>query len=572
MDYALLRARISKERPDLPLKEIDRAHAFSERAHGDERRLSGEPYMVHPVGTLHHLLSLKPDLATVQACLLHDVLEDTAVTQAEILSEFGEEVARLVEGCRTLSLVKMKEGDTRGELWRQMFLALTEDLRILMIRLCDRLHNMETLDFVPEEKRRRIAEETLGVHAVVASHLGMYELKSQLENLSFKYLEPQAFAELSGAIEVFQTEKADEFMGHAKSQLARLLKKADLPFEQIQARTKHLYSLYQKMNHKDLGDLSEVLDLFALRVIVPDLPERPDLPYEVLSLLHHHFLALDERFKDYIRLPKSNGYRSLHTTLMGVGLPLYDAPTEVQIRTRSMHEEAEIGLASHTLYKLKGRAAKTVKRRIFVLTPNRDVMALPEGATPIDFAYRIHSDVGEHLTHAKVNGMIVSLGYELHNGDLIEVLTRPSSTPKRSWLTLVKSDSARSKIRAWFTAHEETPEIETPELAAPPKIEPTAVAVVRDYSDQVEVYGIDRLPVSLSLCCLPKPPQPIIGYVTRGTHLKIHRLNCTELKKLSGERFVSASWKAKPDSSESVTSKPKTRSKALRSKPRVDRR
>jgi guanosine-3',5'-bis(diphosphate) 3'-pyrophosphohydrolase len=706
MTYLGLRNRIKQERPDLDLAAVDKAYEFARRFHEGQQRYSGEPYIVHPVAATDILLQLQPDLSTVQACLLHDVTEDTVATLEDVEEAFGEEVARLVKGCEKLAVVKVRGTGLQDERWKQLFLSMASDVRIVFIKLSDRLHNMRTLQHVPKEKRRRIAHESLHVHAAIASRLGIYQIKSDLEDLCFRYLHPDAFGVLSEELAKHR-ERSEQCMAFAVSQVEQLLVREDIPLDHVQGRLKHLYSIYQKMLKKDTRDLSDIHDLFAVRVILPDDfeggGERIDHLYKALSVLQSHYLPVEDRFKDYVAAPKVNGYRSLHTTLEGLGADLYSEPTEVQIRSLAMHKEAELGIASHTNYKLgksgvlldqkrhmalhqalqkvhalvqresdiagivtewveryqhmlpedrrrveqllldkgleqtdldgirrgrsqevltlqpnveqqlawiRGLAEDNVARaeldlypgRIFVLTPGRDVIQLPRGATPIDFAYAVHTEVGHKMVHAKVDGRIVPLDHELQNGDSVEVGTKPNGKPNRYWLSIAKSGSARAKIRNWFnkqdregnivagrsmlneqlkqigekvlddkllllkdyagkprTLQEREQLLEALGLGSMgvsqmmktlfPSVAKTVqskrqatVAKVEELSGKVLVTGEPDLPVVLSACCKPRPPKPIIAYVARGRHIRVHLQNCRELMGLDGERFVSAQW------------------------------
>lgn len=722
MDYSVLRADILDSRPDIDIKAVDAAYEFAKAAHEGQVRYSGEPYIHHPIAATGILLRLNPDLVTIQACLLHDVSEDTERTLEDIEAEFGEEVTKLVGGLEKLSLVKIKREESETEKWKKLFLAMANDIRIVFVKLADRLHNMQTLDYVPEEKRRRIARETMDVHAAIASRLGIYKFKSELEDLAFKYLYPEEYEVISSALEV-NRDRSAECMMYATSQVEQLLMREGIKVKKVSGRMKHLWSLYQKMRRYDTDDINDIYDVFAVRVILPD---ESDL-YNVLGLLHNEYIPLQDRFKDYVAVPKPNGYRSLHTTLVGLGGDLYEEPTEVQIRSEQMHNEAEIGVASHWSYKLgknpsvqnrerhfalhrslrkinaligqhsdiegvvrewvedyqhmypqdrvkvekllleygildsdldnirKGRSQESLSLQqdvdqqlawlrgladsaeaaepkaeldlypdqIFVLTPSRDVIELPRGATPIDFAYAIHTEVGHKIAHVKVNGRVVPLDYELKNGEMVEIGTKKNGKPNRFWVSIAKTASARSKIKNWFNKEDHEGNVaagrdlvnEQLQLIGKPVLDEkllqlkdyagknrtmqereqllenvgmgvmTASQLVKtiypndsatdsshavhavsggeaaadeldvkktpEYKDlshkelteKVLVTGEEDLPVVLSACCKPKPGCAIIGYVTRGRTIRIHRQSCRELSGLEGERFVSAHWK-----------------------------
>lgn len=711
--YELLRERLDRERPDLDLDLLDRTFAFAEKAHRGQKRYSGEPYIEHPIAVANILLDLNPDVVSLQAALLHDVTEDTEYKLPAVKKEFGPEVARLVSGLEKLSIVKVPGATKKHETWNKLFLSMAEDIRIVFIKLSDRLHNLRTLQYVPQEKQARIAEESLMIHAAIASRLGIYQFKSEIEDLCFRYLDPQKYEELSKEFERYK-KKAQPVISQAKKELQKLLQESQIPFEKIEGRFKHLYSIYQKMQKKEAEALANIYDLFALRIILPD--ETPHL-YSVLGLLHGHYLPLQDRFKDYIAVPKPNGYRSLHTTVLGLGGEDNEQPMEIQIRTLAMHQEAELGVASHHLYKagerltqkeakmrreaerilstiheflnqypdkkvdllewteryqqmslerrkeienwllewgmpqedlislrrarsrgplqfqgqldqqrawLKGLAGSSLAQmdldlypnQIFVLTPHRDVLELPKGATPLDFAYNIHSELGHHAVFAKVNGRIVPLEYELQNGDIVEIGSRSNAVPRRYWLSFVKTNSAKSKIKNWLNRQERERFIKIGRdllntqlnaIGKPPLDE--RLSLLKDYgaenrdlsareelletigngalspvlvvkslfpeeetrveekakkvpsgvpnemmsprSDEVLITGEENLPVQLSSCCRPRPPEPIIGFVTRGHAIRIHRQSCSELSGLDGIRFVSAHWKGSNNTSKS---------------------
>ena len=708
MSYATLRNQIIKRRPDLPIKLIDRAYEFAKKAHGGQKRYSGESYIMHPVEVARILLDLNPDLPAMQAALLHDVTEDTAVKRPEVEEAFGKEVADLVEGLEKLAIVKVRTENPQEEKWKKMFLAMAKDIRIVFIKLADRLHNMRTLQFVPPHKQERIARETLGVHAAIASRLGIFQIKSELEDLCFRYLYPEDYKDLAAKLKSEQ-DRSEECMAFATSQLEQLLMRENVNVVEVQGRLKHLWSIYQKMQKKEAKDIGDIYDLFALRVILPDLfhgqKEQVSHLYNVLGLVHGEYIPLQDRFKDYIAVPKPNGYRSLHTTVLGLGGDIYDEPTEVQIRTLGMHKEAELGVASHWSYKLGKRIDKNLDRkihfalqnalqevkalvkqnpdleaevrawieryqfltpterkriekklydhgiaksylaaiqkgrsqeipilhssveqqmawlrglaeegnlkaeidlypdRIFVLTPKKQVIELPKGSNPIDFAFMVHTEVGNKMVNAKVNGRIVPFDYELKNGETVEIVTRSNAKPNRYWLSIAKTSSARSKIKNWFNKQDKSAnvtagrEMVNRELQVLGKSvlddknallknyagsgrtsaereqllenvglgtvtafqivktlfpDETAkarkkgdVLVAAEYTQEVLITGEENLPVLLSACCKPKPPHSIIGYVSRGQFIRIHRKDCRELGGLEDERFISAHWKAK---------------------------
>ncbi len=709
MSYSEFRLELARRRPDLSLEAVDAAYEFAKKAHGDQVRYSGEPYIVHPVSVAQILLSLQPDLPTLQAALLHDVTEDTEVKLEEIEKLFGTDVARLVHGMDKLAVVKVRKEDEEAEKWKKMFLAMANDVRVVFIKLADRLHNMRTLQHVPPHKQERIARETLLVHAAIASRLGIYEIKGELEDLCFRYLYPREFAELSQELDELRA-RSEEYMAFATSELEQLLFREGVEVEQVQGRFKHLWSIFQKLEKKDRHNLESIYDLFAVRIILPDVirgsEEQVAHVYSTLGLIHGAYIPLQDRFKDYVAVPKPNGYRSLHTTVLGLGGDLYQEPTEVQIRTMGMHRQAELGIASHWSYKLgsKGGAAMDSKKQrlfeevlkkvqvlvrrepdleggvkqwledyqhlkvpdrkvvedwlldqgltvdelkiirqarsngrlslqpqveeqlawlrglaestdarmelnlysehIFVLTPQRKVVELPRGATPVDFAYAVHTEVGNKMVNVKVNDRIVPFDYELQNGEMVEVLTRNNGKPSRYWLSMARTASAKNKIRNWFHRQDKEANVTAgrellnkdlvalnkpvlddkytvlknyadkartlaereqilenvglgtvsstqiaktlfPEATAPEKKKEEVYKVPAALTEKVVVTGEENLPVVFSSCCKPKPPYPVIGYVTRGHSIRIHRLSCRELTGLDGQRFVSVHWKEK---------------------------
>jgi GTP diphosphokinase / guanosine-3',5'-bis(diphosphate) 3'-diphosphatase len=707
MDYVELRERILSTRPNIDIKAVDAAYEFARDAHEGQTRYSGEPYIVHPVGATYLLLRLNPDLASIQACLMHDVTEDTEKTYEDIEQKFSSEVADLVQGMEKLAVVKVKDPSQQNEKWKNMFLAMARDVRIVFIKLADRLHNMQTLEHVPDHKRERIARESLIVHASIASRLGIYQFKSELEDLCFKNLEPEAYGLLESQLKNYR-KTSEQYMEFSTSQVEQLLVREGVEVKSVQGRMKHLWSIHQKMKRKNTEDLDDIHDLFAIRVILPDVVRKDEEQvshlYTALGILHSQMVPLQDRFKDYVAVPKPNGYRSLHTTVMGLGGDLYEDPTEVQIRSFRMHQESEIGIASHSSYKLgkkvlrpvnierrkalhnamdkvkaivkgnpevegvikdwveryqhvfpgdrksaekvllqhgmseselddirKGRSQEHLKLKpnveaqlawlrglaennedteldlfpdkIFVLTPNRDVMELPRDATPIDFAYGVHTEVGNKMVHAKVNGRIVPLDYKLKNGQLVEVGTRNNAKPNQYWISIAKTSSARAKIKNWFNKqgresniasgrdilNKELERIGEKQLDERLTILKEYGIKKRDFSEReqilesiglgsvtigqvmktlfgsavtrsvskkpvqprpgedptklVIVTGEENLPVALSACCKPRPGDSIIGYVTRGRNIRIHKQSCTQLSGLEGERFVSTHWK-----------------------------
>lgn len=465
-----------RSREDIAL--ICRAYEFAESAHQGQKRKSGEPYIIHPLATASRLLDMRLDTPAIAAALLHDVCEDTACAPDTIEKNFGKEIAFLVKGVTKVNKIKYKGTERSAESLRQMFVAIAEDIRIVLIKLVDRLHNMETLAHLPQAKQKRIALETLEIYAPLAWRLGIKNLSGQLEDLAFPYVYPQEYEWLMKTTRE-KYEDWERYVNTAKPVVAHALEREKIRFIDIHGRAKRYYSLYRKLLKYEM-DITKINDIVALRVIVPSLEDC----YATLGAVHHLWRPLPGRIKDYIALPKHNGYRSLHTTVFGPEERLL----EIQIRTREMHEESEYGIVAHWAYDefkrqdpLGYAAGKTApaapkhliwiqqlrewqkefansdeflealkidffKNRIFVLTPKGDVINLPEGATPIDVAYEIHSDIGNTAIGAKVNGKMVALDHELKTGDVVEILTQKNKKPNSSWLQFVKSAHAKKKI------------------------------------------------------------------------------------------------------------------------------
>jgi len=468
--------RIHEYNPHADVDPIMRAYIYAAKAHKGQERVSGEPYLSHPLQVSGILADLRMDTATVAAGLLHDVVEDTRANLDEIQEHFGKEIAGLVDGVTKLSRIPFStREEAQAENIRKMVLAMSKDIRVILVKLADRLHNMRTLEPLPEEKRRLIARETLDIYAPLAHRLGIYWIKAELEDLALRHLEPEAYRDLAARIAEKRREREgdiNEVIGVLEKELLEVDIKA-----QITGRPKHFYSIYKKM-HDQKKDFDEIYDLTAIRVITDSVKDC----YGTLGVIHTLWKPISHRFKDFIAVPKSNGYQSLHTTVIG---PKGD-PVEIQIRTWEMHRVAEEGIAAHWKYK-EGRSSieatdqsfvwlrqlmewqrelkdskeflHTLKvdlfpDEVYVFTPRGDVKPFPKGATPIDFAFAVHTDVGLHCAGAKVNGRLVPLRTELQNGDIVEVLTSPNQTPSRDWLKVVKTPRARSKIRQWIKNEE----------------------------------------------------------------------------------------------------------------------
>ena len=460
--------KIKENDPRADVEMLRLAYDFAAGAHKGQKRKNGEPYIQHSLHTAFVLAQMKADLSTIIAGILHDVPEDTEHTLDEIEKDFGKEIASLVEGVTKLSKIKYRGIERYLENLRKMFLAMADDLRVILIKFADRFHNLRTLDALPPEKQKRIAQETMEIYAPIAGLLGIGRLKWQMEDLCFKYLQPEEYKKLEYEYEVEKKLERHKYIEKIKNILNKELGEAKIKAE-ITGRFKHLYSIYKKMRTKD-RKFDEIYDVFALRVIIPTVADC----YKVLGIIHSVWKPNMNRFKDYIAVPKPNGYRSLHTTVFGPG----GKATEFQIRTPEMHEEAIYGIAAHWRYKQKS-AKEEVKQprwikeildlqrqtkdssdfisqvkfnifhsRIFVLTPKGDVYDLPENSTPIDFAYAVHTDIGNHCMSARINDKIASLDTKLKNGDMAEIIIdKKRNSPSRDWLKFAKTHKARAKIK-----------------------------------------------------------------------------------------------------------------------------
>ena len=468
--------KVAANNQNADLELIQRAYVFAATAHAGQTRLSGEPYLSHPLAVADTLADMGFDEPTVAAGLLHDTVEDTKATIEEIDENFGEEVADIVDGVTKISMIPFEnKEEAQAENIRKMILAMSHDMRVLMVKLADRLHNMSTLDFQKAHKQKRIAQETMDIYAPLANRLGLYLLKRNLEDLSFKYLRPDVFNQIDHWLDKHQVVEKhiiDKVVGLIQDLLA-----SNQIQGQVYGRIKHKYSIYKKMQSQSLT-LDEMHDIMAFRVLVKDIKDC----YAVLGLVHSQWRPVHGRFKDYISMPKANGYQSLHTTVIGPE----GERIEIQIRTEDMHRQAEHGVAAHWLYKEKGRVNSKdleqfswlreiferqgdetdsrefmhalkmdlFKDEVYVYTPAGDVKELPEGATPLDFDFLIHTKVGQHCAGAKVNGRLMPLSTELKNGDIVEIVTDPARNPNRDWLKLVKTAKARSRIHRYLRTEE----------------------------------------------------------------------------------------------------------------------
>ncbi|MDD2736445.1 MAG: bifunctional (p)ppGpp synthetase/guanosine-3',5'-bis(diphosphate) 3'-pyrophosphohydrolase [Desulfuromonadaceae bacterium] len=468
--------KVSAYNPNADHDLIRKAYVYCAKVHQGQTRLSGEPYIIHPMEVAGLLADLKLDVPSIITGFLHDTIEDTLATSEDITRTFGSEVATLVDGVTKISKIDFKtKEESQAENFRKMLLAMAIDIRVILVKLADRLHNMRTLEFQGELKQRRIARETMDIYAPIANRLGISWIKVELEDLSFRYLHPEIYFDLVKKISQKKQER-EQFVEEAKAVISEKLAFYGIHGE-ISGRSKHLYSIYKKMEKRNV-EFEEIYDLIAVRILVADIREC----YEVLGVIHSAWKPIPGRFKDYIAMPKGNMYQSLHTTVIG---PQGDR-MEVQIRTHDMHSVADAGIAAHWKYKEgKGYDEKEVKRfawlrqllewqqdlqdskefmdsvkvelfseEVYVFTPKGDVKGYPKGSTPIDFAYSVHTDIGHRCVGAKVNGKLVPLKYELKNGDIVEVITSPHHTPSKDWLKIVKSSRARNKIRSWIKIEE----------------------------------------------------------------------------------------------------------------------
>ncbi|MHB0857253.1 MAG: RelA/SpoT family protein [Anaerolineae bacterium] len=608
------------------IDQVRHAIEFAVSAHGDQMRVSGEPYITHPLEVATILTDLQMDVPSILASILHDTVEDTEVTTAQIKEEFGETVARLVDGVSKLRRLKQKSKVEHGDLdeeqaenLRKMFLAMVDDIRVVIIKLADRLHNMRTLHHMPPDRQRRTARETLDIFAPLANRLGIWQLKWQLEDLSFRYLEPEQYHRIADLLAERRAERA-AYLERVIAMLRSRLEKDGLSVR-ITGRPKHIYSIYTKMAEKD-RDFDQIYDVRGVRIIVQAVQDC----YHVLGIVHSLWRPIPGEFDDYIAMPKDNLYQSLHTAVVS-----FDGrPLEVQIRTEEMHQIAEYGIASHWRYKEGGRRDKTLENkiawlrqatdwrediadahqfmdsmksdvfaeRVYVFTPKGEIVDLPKGSTPVDFAYQIHSEIGHRCRGAKVDGRLVSLDYQLHTGEQIEILTAKQGGPSRDWLNThlnyVATQRARQKIRQWFRQERREQNIAAgreilerelrrlgfdqesySEIAAlfrfnkvedllaaigygdisasqiAKKIDDSAEpsdslklkAIPESAVSDIQVAGVGDLLTRMGSCCKPVPGDPIVGYTTRGKGITVHRTDCTNVINLTDtERLIPVSW------------------------------
>ena len=645
--YNMLIARICKYHPSTDVSMIEKAYKIAKKAHEGQFRKSGEAYIIHPLWVAIILADLEMDKETIVSGMLHDVVEDTVMTDEEIRKEFGDEVALLVDGVTKLGQLSYSSDklEVQAENLRKMFLAMAKDIRVIIIKLADRLHNMRTLQFMRPEKQKEKAKETMDIYAPIAQRLGISKIKTELDDLSLKYSQPEVFFDLVNQINSRKTER-EEFVQQIVDEVYHHIRNAGIKAE-INGRVKHFFSIYKKMVNQD-KTVDQIYDLFAVRIIVESVKDC----YAALGVIHEMYTPIPGRFKDYIAMPKANMYQSLHTTLMSsVGQPF-----EIQIRTEEMHKTAEYGIAAHWKYKESGDGKKSVEAQeeeklnwlrqilewqrdmsdnreflsmlkgdldlfaedVYCFTPNGDVKNLPNGSTPVDFAYAIHSAVGNKMVGARVNGKLVNIDYKIQNGDRIEILTSQNSKgPSRDWLGIVKSTQAKNKINQWFKKEykedniirgkemissyckaksivmsnvmkpkyqeivqrkygfrdwdavlaaighgglkegqvvnrlvEEYGKEHKQELTDEVVLEKVAEASknkvhIAKSKSGIVVKGIDDVAVRFSRCCNPVPGDEIVGFVTRGRGLSIHRTDCVNMIHLTEAeraRLIDAEW------------------------------
>ena len=640
-------SKIKEYNPNYDMDLISRAYDVADEMHRNQLRKSGEEYLIHPVAVAEILAELGMDQETIAAGLLHDVIEDTPYTLEQMKKDFGEEVAELVDGVTKLSALKFESKEERqAENLRKMFLAMSKDIRVLIIKLADRLHNLRTINYMTHEKIIEKCQETLDIYAPLASRLGIYSMKMELEDIALKFLEPNAYYDLA--------EQVSERKGERESAINKVVEEISKALDEIgiehetYGRSKHFYSIYKKMKYQHKS-LDEIFDLMAVRIIVKTVRDC----YAALGLVHTMWTPIPGRFKDYIAMPKPNMYQSLHTTVIGDS----GRPFEIQIRTQEMHRIAEYGIAAHWKYKegvkddkeevklswlrqalewqkdvndpkefMESLKMDLFSNQVFVFTPNGDVIELPAGATPLDFAFKIHTDVGCKCVGAKVNGKMVTIDHPLENGNIVDIVTSPNAPgPSIDWLKIAKSSSARNKIRQWLKKENKNDAVDKGKdmfaqylrrKGYDPRILMTNTYIARaakefgfkdsddlynqlsyggnlqtkianllqsyendrlelekkekdktliddlneisektqkrasqfrtaDAETGVVVEGVDNLMISIARCCTPVPGDDIVGYITKGRGITVHRTDCDNIKALDEkerDRLIEVSW------------------------------
>ncbi|MBR4671829.1 MAG: bifunctional (p)ppGpp synthetase/guanosine-3',5'-bis(diphosphate) 3'-pyrophosphohydrolase [Bacilli bacterium] len=610
------------------LNKIRKAYDYAKEKHQGQYRVSGEDYIYHPLCTAIILTTVYADTDTICAGLLHDVIEDCDVTRSELEEVFGSDIAKLVDGVSKISKMHFStENEALIEYYKKIIVGMSEDVRVIIIKLADRLHNMRTLWALPKEKQKTKAKEVLEILAPIAHHLGIHKIKSELEDLSLRYLKPDVFYDIAEKLNTTKIER-DNAVSEMIDEVSLILKEHNIKFD-IKGRSKSIYSIYKKMEKGK--KFSELYDLLAIRILVDTEQEC----YTALGLIHAKFKPIPKRFKDYIAMPKVNGYQSLHTTIFGIDGQIF----EVQIRTHKMDEIAENGVAAHWAYKEKKNLSEKSQNsteaklqffksimeldvekmsseefvnsvkdeilndNIYVFTPKGDIFELPKGSTPIDFAYKIHTQVGDTMVGAIVNNNIVSLDYELKNNDIVKVITNRNSSPSKEWLSIVKTTQARNKIKNYFTKSEKDIYIERGKEQLEKELRKKKLAfqeflseenidtIIKDTKcvDLDEVYlsigngkisstyvinlitkqdvpqeikqiaapksqdtdiivdGIDKIKVNISNCCNPLPGDDIIGYISKNNGITVHRISCPNLDRLE-DRMINVKWNENPKS------------------------
>lgn len=610
---------LEQHRNEQDIAEIEEAFVFAAHLHAGQYRISEEPYIIHPVEVAKILTSLMMDKHTIIAALLHDIIEDTGTAPETIKEKFGDDVLNLVQGVTKLGKYQFKSKEERqAENFRRMFIAMANDVRVIFLKLADRLHNMRTLNYMAAAKQQKIAQETLDIFAPLANRLGIGKIKAELEDLSLRYLNPEKYFEIAQLVALKKAER-DATIQVLVEKIGQMLKQHNIKAT-ISGRSKHYYSIYAKMKRQNVA-FHELYDISAVRVIVDSINEC----YEVLGIIHSQFKPIPGRFKDYIAMPKSNLYRSLHTSVLGPK----SKPIEVQIRTHEMHQVAEYGVAAHWKYKEKGSQkanadtdiqfswmrklaemekdvssaseyVESVKLdlfsdQVFAFTPMGDVIDLPKDATPVDFAFRIHTDVGFRITGALVNGRISPLSTKLNNGDIVEIMTSKTQAPRLDWLNFVVTKLAQSKIKQWYKKNKREEHItlghnlleaeigkakfddlvKTQELkhiaeamnyscvddllAALGYGETTVSKItnrIKKQTDEVQpvvapsktkkskndIVGLEGMLYYFAKCCTPVPGEPIVGVVTRSKGVSVHRVDCASLDTVPEERLIDIKW------------------------------
>jgi GTP pyrophosphokinase len=621
--------KISEYHPEADLEMLERAYIYSARVHEGQVRLSGEPYLTHPLEVAGILADMRLDVISVVAGFLHDVIEDTHALPEDIEKLFGPEVRHIVSGVTKLSSLTFHSSRARqAESLRKMFLAMADDIRVILIKLADRLHNMRTLQFHKANKRKAIAKETLDIYAPIAARLGIYWIKNELEETSFKFLQPDEYNRIQTLVAKSRAER-EKYMQTVKDYIQKKMDEANLACD-VLGRNKNYFSIFNKMISQNLP-FEEIYDIIAFRIILDSISQC----YEALGLIHSMWKPIDHKFKDYVARPKPNMYQSLHTTVVGP----FGERIEIQIRTRDMDRVAKSGIAAHWSYKEGKRIDENISNKfawiqdlvenqenfrdpgeflenvridlfqdeVYVFTPRGEIKTLPYGATTVDFAYMIHTEVGNQCIGAKVNGQLVPLAYELKTGDIVEITTSKNHHPSKDWLKYVKTVKARSKIRHWIKTQEKERSLslgremlekafrkeklnfnilaKTEQMATvgahfgfkavddlvanvgygkitplqvvrkiAPKQEPEAdhesifnklvgrVVRKKRPKDGVLVKGVDDILVRFGKCCQPVPGDPIIGYITRGYGVTVHRTNCVNALRMTPERQIEVEW------------------------------